>query len=106
MIAAGVFNSGILANPVAGSHFNYLPASPSAIAYAQNLQEVLRPFGVTLEEAAIQFPLQHGAVKAVLVGCRSDVEVLANIAAFDKEIPESAWDAVKDFASSSGGFRG
>ncbi len=106
VIAAGVFNSGILANPVSGSHFNYAPASASAIDYAQKLQDVLRPFGVTLEEAAIQFPLQHRAIKAVLVGCRSDVEVRANIAAFDKEIPASAWDAVKDFAHSSGGFRG
>lgn len=106
VIAAGVFNSGILANPVAGAHFDYVAASSTAIDYAQNLQEVLRPFGVTLEQAAIQFPLQHPAVRAVLIGCRSDEQVRANIAAFDKEIPKSAWDAVKDFAKSSGGFRG
>jgi len=106
IIAAGVFNSGVLANPVPGSHFNYAPASPEVIAQAQALESLFEEFGVTLEQAAIQFPIQHPAVKAVLVGCRTELEVKTNIAAFDTNIPQTAWSALSKFISKNGGFNG
>lgn len=97
IIAAGVFNSGILANPVPGAHYDYAPASSEILNRALTLEKLLEEFGVTLEEAAIQFPLQHPAVKAVLVGCRTPQEVASNIAAFDKPIPQTAWSAIQSF---------
>ncbi len=106
IIAAGVFNSGVLANPVPGSHFNYAPATSEIIAQAQALEALFEEFGVTLEQAAVQFPLQHPAVKAVLVGCRTEQEVKANIAAFDTEIPQSAWSALHKFIATNGGVNG
>lgn len=106
VIAAGVFNSGILADPVAGAHFHYVPAKPAVLAYAQAMESILLDYGVTLKEAAIQFPMQHPAIKAVLVGCRSASEVRTNVAAFNKEIPENAWQAVASFISTSGGLHG
>ena len=106
IIAAGVFNSGVLANPVPGSHFNYAPASPAIIAKAQAMEILFEEFGVTLEQAAVQFPLQHPAVKSVLVGCRTELEVKANIAAFDTDIPQSAWNALDKFLTTNGGANG
>ena len=91
VIAAGVFNSGILANPVKGATYDYMPASDELIARAQRMREVLDGHQVSLTGAAMQFPLQHPAVKAVLVGCRSAEEVGRNIEEFDKMIPNKVW---------------
>jgi D-threo-aldose 1-dehydrogenase len=91
IIAAGVLNSGILVNPVAGAMFDYAPASAEVLAKALKIKEILDRHGVSIMSAALQFPLRHPSVKAVLVGCRSSQEVLDNTAAFDVEIPEDVW---------------
>lgn len=92
IIAAGVFNSGILANPVKGATYDYVPASDELLAKAVRIREVLDGHKVSLTSAALQFPLRHPAVKSVLVGCRSAAEVSINIAAFDKTIENKVWD--------------
>ena len=92
IIAAGVFNSGILANPVKGATFDYVPASDELLAKALRIGEVLEGHKVSLTSAALQFPLRHPAVKSVLVGCRSAAEVATNIAEFDKTIENKVWD--------------
>jgi D-threo-aldose 1-dehydrogenase len=92
VIVAGVFNSGILANPVKGATFDYLPASDELLAKAVRIREVLDGHQVSLTSAALQFPLRHPAVKSVLVGCRSAAEVDTNIREFDKTIENRAWD--------------
>lgn len=92
VIAAGVFNSGILANPVKGATYDYMPASDALISRAQRIREVLDGHNVSLTGAAMQFPLQHPAVKSVLVGCRSIDEVAKNVEEFDKAIPNKVWE--------------
>jgi D-threo-aldose 1-dehydrogenase len=92
IIAAGVFNSGILANPVKGATYDYVPASDELLAKAVRIREVLDGHNVSLTSAALQFPLRHPAVKSVLVGCRSAAEVAKNIAEFDKTIENKVWD--------------
>jgi D-threo-aldose 1-dehydrogenase len=92
IIAAGVFNSGILANPVKGATYDYVPASDELLAKAVRIREVLDGHKVSLTSAALQFPLRHPAVKSVLVGCRSATEVTTNITEFDKTIENKVWD--------------
>jgi D-threo-aldose 1-dehydrogenase len=92
IIAAGVFNSGILANPVKGATYDYAPASDELLAKAVRIREVLEGHQVSLTSAALQFPLRHPAVKSVLVGCRSAAEVATNIREFDKTIENKVWD--------------
>jgi D-threo-aldose 1-dehydrogenase len=92
IIAAGVFNSGILANPVKGATFDYVPASDELLAKALRIREVLEGHKVSLTSAALQFPLRHPAVKSVLVGCRSTAEVATNIREFDKTIENKVWE--------------
>jgi D-threo-aldose 1-dehydrogenase len=92
ILAAGVFNSGILANPVKGATYDYAPASDELLAKAVRIREVLEGHQVSLTSAALQFPLRHPAVKSVLVGCRSAAEVATNIAEFDKTIENKVWD--------------
>ena len=58
----GVLNSGVLANPVAGATYNYLPASDEIIQRAAKIGEFLKVRGIPLIAAALQFPLRHPAV--------------------------------------------
>lgn len=97
IIAAGVYNSGILANPVAGAMYDYAPASPAIIERAQKIAAILQEQGVSLSRAALQYPLRHKAVKALLVGCRSAQEVQANFTALDDVVPSSAWAALDEY---------
>mgnify|MGYP000561857672 CR=1 FL=1 len=92
----GIFNSGVLANPVPGATFEYLPASDEIIKKAQEIGAFLSERGVPLTAAALQFPLRHPAVTSVLTGSRSSAELLANIADFDRELPSNIWSELED----------
>jgi D-threo-aldose 1-dehydrogenase len=94
--AGGPFNSGILADPYAERpHFNYSPATADWIARARRLDAVCRRHGVPLKAAAIQFPLGHPAVVAVLSGARSVAELEENVAMFRTAIPPALWDDLR-----------
>jgi D-threo-aldose 1-dehydrogenase len=87
-IAAGVFNSGILAG---GTTFDYAPASPELQARARAMAAECARHGVPLIAAATQFPLRHEAVASVLLGMSSPDEAQANADAFETPIPEALW---------------
>jgi D-threo-aldose 1-dehydrogenase len=91
IIAGGVFNSGILADPRPGATFNYTTAPPELVRRAEELKAVCDRLGVDLKAAAIQFPLRHPAVATVLTGCRSVEELEENVRAFQTAIPDELW---------------
>jgi len=91
VIVGGVFNSGILAGPVEGARYDYRPASSELVERAQRLGAVCERHGVPLAAAAIQFPLRHPAVAAVLVGARSAAEVEEDVRMFEWDVPEALW---------------
>jgi D-threo-aldose 1-dehydrogenase len=91
VIAGGVFNSGILADPRPGAHYNYLPATPELVERALRLAEVCDRHGVPLAAAAVQFPLRHPAVATVLVGARSAAEVEEDVRLFRCDVPDELW---------------
>jgi D-threo-aldose 1-dehydrogenase len=95
VIAAGVFNSGILANPIKGAHYDYELASDELINRAKKLADLLTSHGISLTSAALQFPLRHSAVTSILVGARNAQEVRENVEAFNTPIPESIWSALE-----------
>jgi D-threo-aldose 1-dehydrogenase len=95
VIAAGVFNSGILADPRPDSTYDYGPASPSLIERALAVQAVCSSHGVPLRAAAIQFPLTHPAVACVLVGARSPEEVSDAVEMASISIPSALWSDLR-----------
>ncbi|NUT32290.1 MAG: aldo/keto reductase [Hamadaea sp.] len=94
VIAAGVFNSGILADPRAGATFNYAAADPATLTRARELDAICTAHGVPLRAAAIQFPLRHPAVVSVLVGTRSAAEVADAVAMAAQPVPAALWEAL------------
>jgi len=98
ILAAGVFNSGILADPRPGTTYNYEPAPTELIERALKIRSVLEEYEVPLTAAALQFPLRHPAVRAVLTGVRNEQELGANIADFDRQVPDECWKALESRA--------
>ena len=101
VIAGGVFNSGILTNPKVGSTFNYETASPEVLARAQKIEKFFNERGVSLAQAALQYPMQHPAISAILVGCRSAEEVKANVALYNNEVSSEIWREFDSFLQAS-----
>ncbi|MGZ0148008.1 aldo/keto reductase [Kribbella sp. WER1] len=94
VVVGGVFNTGLLADPNPSAMFNYRPVDPEALRRAQRCAELCADYDVPLPAAAIQFPSMHPAVTSIVVGCRSAVEVTANVAALRTEIPAELWQAL------------
>lgn len=69
IVAGGIFNSGILATgPVEGAHFNYELATDDIRSKVSEIQRLLDRQGISLPQAALQFPLTSPSVTSVLVG--------------------------------------
>jgi D-threo-aldose 1-dehydrogenase len=96
VIAGGVFNSGLLADPSPGTHYNYDPAPGDLIERARKLTAVCDRHGVPLKAAALQLPTAHPVIAATLTGARSRAEVEENVALFDLLIPAGLWAELKD----------
>jgi D-threo-aldose 1-dehydrogenase len=95
IIAGGVFNSGILADPRPGTHYNYEAAPYELVQRAARIKAVCERHGVSQKAVAIQFPLGHPAVQTVLTGCRSVDELNENVDAFQAPIPPTVWEDLK-----------
>jgi D-threo-aldose 1-dehydrogenase len=93
VVAAGVFNSGILAvdRPQAGATYNYSEAPAELVARTHRIADVCERHGVTLPAVAAQFPLGHRAVATVLLGAQSPAQITRNAGLFDVDIPADVW---------------
>jgi D-threo-aldose 1-dehydrogenase len=91
VLAAGVFNSGILAGPDDGGTYDYAPAPPAVAARARRLRDACARHGVPLPAAALQFPLRHPAVTAAVVGARSAGEITEDVSYLSTPIPDALW---------------
>jgi D-threo-aldose 1-dehydrogenase len=58
------------------------------------LRTLCRRYGVPLLAAAVQFPLRHPAVPAVVVGARAPREITEVAHLLEVEIPEDLWTAL------------
>jgi D-threo-aldose 1-dehydrogenase len=95
VIVGGVFNSGLLADPHrADVTYEYWPAAPQFVERAQRIEAVCRRHGVAIAAAALQFPLAHPAVAAVLTGARSPDEIRENATLARAPIPVALWSAL------------
>jgi D-threo-aldose 1-dehydrogenase len=92
IVAAAVFNSGLLATPQPGGRYEYGAVPAALLERARRLAGACERHGVTLPEAALQFPLREPAVRSVVVGAASAEQVRENARRLEVEIPEALWD--------------
>jgi D-threo-aldose 1-dehydrogenase len=104
VLAAGVFNSGILADPGDGARYDYAPASPALLARAHRLRDACARHGVPLPAAALQFTLHHPAVTAAVVGARTAEEITADVSYLEMHIPDALWAEVEALLHDREGF--
>jgi D-threo-aldose 1-dehydrogenase len=96
IIVGGPYNSGILATgAVEGATFNYAPASPEILERVRRIEAVCRDCDTPLKAAALQFPLAHPAVAAIIPGGRSPAEVDENVALLQRSIPGELWTRLR-----------
>jgi D-threo-aldose 1-dehydrogenase len=90
------YQSGILATgPRPGANSDYAPADPAVSERVGRIQAVCERHGVPLAAAALQFPLGHPSVAAVIPGARNAAQVERNVEVFRVAIPGAMWDELK-----------
>jgi D-threo-aldose 1-dehydrogenase len=91
VLAAGVFNSGVLAG---GSTFEYEDAPEEILVRRRALETMCAPYDVPVAAAALQFPLRHPAVESVVVGARSAAEIEEDVRLLDVPVPDALWSEI------------
>lgn len=93
VVAAGVFNSGLLSTnrPRPGANYNYVPASKEVLERVNLIADVCERHGHTLPEVSAQFPLLHKSVATVCLGASSAEQVRRNASLFEKDISPELW---------------
>ena len=96
VVAAGVYNSGLLSQATIASDavFDYAPVPDDLRARAEALADVCERHGVELPAAALQFPHRHPAVAATVVGLRTAEQVAETMTRWQKPIPDELWSEV------------
>jgi D-threo-aldose 1-dehydrogenase len=96
VVIGAVFASGILATgPIPGATYGYAAASPEITQRTARIAAVCERHGVPLSAAALQFPLGHPAVAAVIPGAFKPEHVTRNVATFRHAIPADLWAELK-----------
>ena len=92
IIVGGPLNSGILAGR---DTWNYAAAPAEVVDRVRRIQAVCDSHDVPLPAAALQFPLAHPAVCAIIPGPRTAAEFAENLPLFTRTIPAGLWSDLK-----------
>lgn len=93
VVAAGVYNSGLLSTDRIGpdAKFDYADAPPHVIERARQIAALCEARGLTLPAAALTFPLLHPAVRAAVVGVGTANQVEETFRRLATRIPPDLW---------------
>ncbi len=92
IIVGGPLNSGILAGR---ETWNYATAPADVVARVQAIRAICDRHAVPLAAAALQFPLAHPAVAAIIPGPRNAAEFSENMELLARRIPTALWDELR-----------
>lgn len=96
VLIAGPYNSGLLApagHP--GTTYDYAPVDAAMLDRAQRIYAECALEGVDVGAAALQFPLGHPAVAAVVAGQKDLEEVRSAVQRMKTPIPRRLWERLK-----------
>jgi D-threo-aldose 1-dehydrogenase len=92
VLAGGVFNSGVLADPRPGATYDYRPAPPELVDRARRIGAACARRGIPLGAAALRFTLRHPAVTAAVVGARRPEEIREDAGYLSASLPGALFD--------------
>lgn len=97
VLAAGVFNSGLLSRHEvpAAAKYNYDDAPGELVDRARAIAGVCAEHGVTLPQAAIQFAFGHPAVASVVIGARTGEQMRQNAELVAAAVPPALWSDLR-----------
>jgi D-threo-aldose 1-dehydrogenase len=88
----GVYNSGILATgAIPDARYNYRKAPPEILERVRRIEAVCARYAVPLYVAAVQFPLAHPGVAALVIGSQSPAELSETLAAQYWPVSPELW---------------
>jgi len=87
VIVGGPFNSGLLVEAGPTRHYDYAEAPAEVLRRVERLRAVCAAHDVPLPAAALQLPLHHPAVAAVIPGARRPEEVEAHVDWLARDVP-------------------
>ena len=96
VVVGGVYNSGLLADPRPGAHYNYAGGARRRSSSGRgDSPPSAREFGVPLRAAALRFPFGHPAVASAVVGAAGPEEMAGTTPRlFGHDIPDALWHAL------------
>jgi D-threo-aldose 1-dehydrogenase len=92
IVVGGPLNSGILAGR---DTWNYDTAPPDVVTRVKQIAAICDSHRVPLPAAALQFPLAHPAVAAIIPGPRNAAEFRQNLDLLAHPIPAALWSDLK-----------
>lgn len=97
VVAAGVFNSGLLARtrPTMGATYDYARAPTHVVRRARRIAGVCERYGTSLPAAAMAFPLAHPAVVSLCIGARSGEQARRNVELLSEPVVPALWETLK-----------
>jgi len=96
IIAGAPLNTGILlTGAVPGARFDYAPASDEMLEKTRQIEAICNRHDVPLRRAALNFPLGHGQVAAMLPGLSQLDHLRENLGHLQAEIPQQLWDDLR-----------
>lgn len=92
VLAAGVYESGILASPKTGNRFRYSTPPADVATRVNRIANLCARYDVDLAAAALHYVTAHPDVTAVVIGARSATNVRQNAAYLSKNVPPELFD--------------
>ena len=97
IIVGAPFASGILATGAKeGAYYKYAPATPEVLDRTTKIEKICNDYGATLIAAALQFPLLHPIVNAIIPGALTPEHIRSNAVQAVQDIPAGLWKDLKD----------
>ena len=93
IVSAAVYNSGLLSSDVVrdDATYDYGPAPADVIVRARRLADICTRHGISLPDAAVQYPLRDAAVASVVVGMRTASQVNGTVDRYEVPISAETW---------------
>jgi D-threo-aldose 1-dehydrogenase len=98
LVAAGVYNSGVLAHawPADDARYEYGAAPASLLEHVRAIATVCREFDVELPTAAMQYPLTVPGVISVVFGGSTPEQIVENVRRATMPVAPELWVTLRD----------